>query len=104
VTGREGNRDKFTMIMRGNLFSRILTMFTNVLHLKFYQSLHQTTTFVSFNDQSSAFSSTLVELCIGAYPFDGRFNQLRTLFVTVFHIFPLRSIINNKVSYGTKKE
>ncbi len=105
VTGKEGNHDEFTMNMRANLFTYILTMFTNLLHLKFYQNLNNPTGFVLFNDQSSMFCSTLVELHINVYFFDdclflldGRFNQLRILLVNVFHIWRLRSTITNKVS------
>jgi len=110
VTGKKGNHDEFTMNMRANLFTYILTMFTNLRHFKFYQNLNNPTGFVLFNDRSSMFSSTLVELHINMYLFsdclyllDGRFNQLRILFVNVFHIWPLRSTINNKVSYISKK-
>ncbi len=110
VTGKEGNHDEFIMNMRANLFTYILTMFTNLLHLKFYQNLNNPTGFVLFNDQCSMFSSTLLELHINVYYFDdclylldGRFNQLRILFVNVFHIFPLRPTISNKVSYISKK-
>ncbi|CAF1445988.1 unnamed protein product [Rotaria sordida] len=63
------------------------------------------TAYISFGIQSPMFSSsTLVELHIVVYRFDeclflldGRFNQLRILFVTTFHILPLqRSIINKE--------
>jgi hypothetical protein len=105
VTGKNGDNDGFTMNMRANLFIYILNMFTNLLHLKFYQNLNNPTEFVLFNDQSSMFCSTLVELHINVYFFDdclflldGRFNQLRILLVNVFHIWRLRSTITNKVS------
>jgi hypothetical protein len=105
-TGKKGNHDRFTMNMHANLFSYILTIFTNLLHLKFYHSFNGVTSFVSFIDQFSVFSSTLVELHISVYFFDdclylldGRFNLLRKLFVSIYHILPLRSTISDKVSY-----
>ncbi|CAF1286725.1 unnamed protein product [Rotaria sordida] len=59
--------------------------------------------FLYLNEPCSSFSSTLVELYIDVYLFDdclylldGRFDQLRTLFVNVCHILPLRSTINTK--------
>jgi len=92
------------MHKRANLFSYILNLFTNVLHLKFYQ----TNSCTSFNDQSSPFPSTLVELHIKVYLFDdflylldGRFSQLRTFFVHVHNIYFIRSSISNKVTYAS---
>ncbi|CAF4160796.1 unnamed protein product, partial [Rotaria sordida] len=59
--------------------------------------------FLYLNEPCSSFSSTLVELYIDVYLFDdclylldGRFDQLRKLFVNVCHILPLRSTINTK--------
>jgi hypothetical protein len=105
VTGNSDN-DRYTMNHLANLFSYIVTMFTNMLHLKFYQS----NSFILFNGQPSLFSSTLMELHINVYLFDdclylldGRLSQLRMLFVNVNRIFPLRSTFNNKVRYISKK-
>lgn len=104
VIGKRDDDDGFTMNMRANLFIYILTMFTNLLHLKFYQDFNNPTGFMLFNNRPLEFSSTLVELHINLYLFDdclylldGRFNQLRMLFVDVFHIWSIRSNINNKV-------
>jgi len=105
VTGSStGYGGRISMNERASLFSYILTMFTNVIHLKFYHLK----SFILFNDESSPFSSTLVELHINVYLFDdclylldGRLSQLRTLFVHVFHIFPLGSFISDKVTYAS---
>ena len=56
------------------------------------------------------FSSTLQELHINVHFFDdcvflldGRLNQLRNLFINVFHILPLESPIDEKVSFEKKQ-
>ena len=91
-------------------WTRVL-MFPNVHHLKFYQNLDYFIPSVSFRNQSSLFSSTLQELHINVYFFadcvfllDGRLNQLRNLFINVFHILPLKSPIDEKVSFEKKKK
>lgn len=106
VTGKKGNHDEFTMNWRANFFIYILTMFANLIRLKFYQNENNPTEYLLFNDQSLMFYSTLVELHINVYNFndclyllDGRFNQLRILFVNAFYIWPLQSTIINQVSY-----
>ena len=85
-------------------------MFTNVIDLKFYQSLYDPESLASFNNQTPKFSSTLVELHIYVYCFadclyllDGCLNQLRTFFVTVRHILPRETFISNTVSYDYKE-
>jgi hypothetical protein len=105
VTGNS-NHDRYSMNNLANFFSYIVTMFTNLLHLKFYQP----SSFILFNEQPSLFSSTLLELHINVYLFDdclyildGRLNQLHTLFVHVDQICPLRATFNNKVRYRNKK-
>lgn len=90
---------------RANMFSYILTLCVNILHLKFYPL----TDFISFHSQSLSFYSNVVELHVNVYLFDdclylldGRLKQLRKLCVTVFHIFPLRSTFNSEVCYTDK--
>jgi hypothetical protein len=98
-----GRHDKYIMNDRADFLSNVLNMFTNVHHLKFYQNLNYLIPSVLFHDQSSLFSSTLQELHINVYLFDGRLNQLCTLIINFFHVFPLRSSISDKVNYAKKK-
>ncbi|CAM4904474.1 unnamed protein product [Rotaria socialis] len=99
LTTKKDIHDAITMNERANLFSYILIIFTNILHLKFYESSSS----ILFKEPCSSFSSTLVELYIDVYLFDdclylldGRLDQLRILFINVCHILPLRSTINTK--------
>lgn len=96
---------KHLMIKLAKFFAYILTTFTSILHLKFYESYPG----VLFDDRPSVFSSTLTELHIDVhclddclYLLDGQLNQLQTLFVKIRLIFPLRAPINNKVIYTNK--
>ncbi|CAF3039770.1 unnamed protein product [Rotaria sp. Silwood2] len=75
------------------VFTNIFTMFTNLEYLKFYPSsigFYQLTFDIS---PPTVMSSTLLELHISVYYFtdclyllDGRFQQLRTFHVNIFHI------------------
>lgn len=77
-----------------NLFSNILLIFTNLLHLKFYPLNNLSAVYLSFIDQTPRFdSSTLVELHVNVYCLDdclyfldGRLPHLHTLFVQVHHL------------------
>jgi hypothetical protein len=95
----------------GMIFLNMLIACHKLRHLKFYTSVPTGAGYISFGMQSSMFScSTLVELHMNVYRFDdclflldGRLNQLRTLFVTTFHILPLKRTIINKVNCYEKK-
>ena len=110
VDGDLTYKSGLTVYHTGNLFSRILNMYTNVLHLKFYQSTYSSHSFVKFSTHTPKFCSTLVELHINVqffddclYLLDGRLNQLRRFFVSA-HIISLPQPINDKrVSYEQKE-
>ncbi|CAF2145333.1 unnamed protein product [Rotaria magnacalcarata] len=98
-------RDHLEINRQAEIFMNILIMYNKLRHFKFYTSVPIGTAYISFGIESPMFlSPTLVELHIVVYRFDeylflldGRFNQLRILFVKTFHILPLyRSIINRK--------
>jgi hypothetical protein len=88
-----------------NVFTHILTMFTNLKYLKlgptlcWYQQL-------SFNNShSSVFSSTLLELHVYVpfftdclYLLDGRFPQLHTFHLHINQISSSTLTINNRVN------
>jgi hypothetical protein len=92
--------------VNAHLFIHIFTMFTNLRYLNFgpssiwYQGL-------SFHIPPPAvISSTLLELhvCVKhfidcLYLLDGRFSQLRILYVNITFIMTSSLIINNKVDY-----
>ena len=95
VNGRRVPSERYpAMCGLAKLFSNILLLFTNVLHLKFYALDDFLCGHVSFVDRSPIFfSSTLVELHVNLYCWndclyllDGRLPRLHTLFVKVFHI------------------
>jgi hypothetical protein len=94
-----------------NIFMNILIMCQKLRHFKFYTSVPWGCGYISFGKQSPMFtSSTLVELHMTVYRFDeclflldGRFNQLRILFVTTFHVLPLERTMINKVNYLTRR-
>jgi hypothetical protein len=93
------------------IFLNILLTFTKVRHLKFYPSAPTGTGYISFGNQLPTFSfSNLLELHINVYCFDdclflldGRFKQLRVLFVTTYYIFLLQSTSIKKVNYFARK-
>ena len=95
----------------GNIFFNVLIACRNLRHLKFYTSMPTKSGYITFGIQSPMFSSsTLVELHIKVYRFDdclflldGRFNQLRILFVTTFHMFSLQRTTINKVNCFQRK-
>ncbi|CAF1435759.1 unnamed protein product [Rotaria sordida] len=85
------------------IFTHIFTMFTNLQYLNFASS------FMSYRRLSfdlsppSVFSSNLLELHVDLdqfadclYLLDGRFNQLRKLYVNIDTIIPSRLVIDNK--------
>lgn len=107
VTGKRVISDHFhAMYTLANIFSNILLMFTNILHLKFYSLYNCNVAPLSFDHQSPTFSSsTLVELHINVYRFndclyllDGRLPQLHTLYVKALQIISFHSNITKKVS------
>ena len=61
VNGKQGELDQSVMEMRGNLFSHIFKIFTQIQRLHFYPYVPYKRSYVSFVDRSSVFSSTLVE-------------------------------------------
>ena len=96
---------------RGNLLSRILNMFTSVLHLKFFQPINYSARFVAFTSIAPKFCSNLVELHISMHTFDdclylldGRLNQLCRFFVNVRLIWGIEPVNDNRVSYEQKEE
>ncbi|CAF2924919.1 unnamed protein product [Rotaria sp. Silwood2] len=98
-------RDHLEINRQAEIFMNILIMCNKLRHFKLYTSVPIGTAYISFGVESPMFlSPTLVELHIVVYRFDeclflldGRFNQLRILFVKTFHILPLqRSIINKE--------
>ncbi|CAF1383289.1 unnamed protein product [Rotaria magnacalcarata] len=97
--------DHLEINRQAEIFMNILIMCNKLRHFKFYTSVPIGTAYISFGIESPMFlSPTLVELHIVVYRFDeclflldGRFNQLRILFVKTFHILSLkRSIINKE--------
>jgi hypothetical protein len=101
--------DKESITENGNtsIFAHIFPIFTNLQYLNFapsaisYQEL-------SFDISSPlVFSSNLLELHVNLdqftdclYLLDGRFNQLRKLYVNISLIIPSRLVIDNKVNYS----
>jgi hypothetical protein len=99
------NTHLLTLEMNTHLLTQIFTMFTNLqcLKLAHFSIRHHQLTF----DMSSStiLSSYLLELHVNLYYFtdclyllDGRFNQLRTLYVNIEVIIPSRLVVNNQVN------
>ena len=100
----KNEKQNSTVEMIQLVFTYILTIFINLRYLNFgpssngYQEL-------SFGISApTVFSSNLLELHVNVdrftdclYILDGRFNQLRTLYITISMIFSSRLIIDNKV-------
>lgn len=110
VDGNLTHEDSSTIYYNGKLFSHVLNTFTNVLHLKFYQSKFCFNSFVKFGRNTPYFSSNLVELHINVHLFDdllyildGRLNGLRRLFVHVYIIGLPEPIRNKRVSFEQKE-
>lgn len=96
ITGEQTDHKKSLLKMRGILFNFIFNNFTKLECLKLYQNTPSKGVYVFFVDPLSVLSSTLVELHISTYLFedchrllDGRFDQLRTFTVHIFHIWSL---------------
>ncbi|CAF2954961.1 unnamed protein product [Rotaria sp. Silwood2] len=85
------------------IFTHIFTMFTNLQYLNFASSC-MSYQILSFDlSPPSVFSSNLLELHVNLdrfndclYLLDGRFNQLRKLYVNIYEIIPSRLVIDNK--------
>ena len=99
------------MFQRALLFTQILNMFTNVRHLKFYQSTYRTNGHARFTNITLEFCSNLIELHIHVRYFDdclrlldGRLSQLRRFFVSVHRILPIDPVNDNRVSCEQKEE
>jgi hypothetical protein len=112
IDGKEDAQVHCSEINRlANIFLNGLIVCHKLRHFKFYTSVPTGTGYLTFGIQSPMFSSsTLVELHMNIYLFDdclflldGRFNQLRILFVTTFHIIPLQRTIINKVNCFERK-
>jgi hypothetical protein len=93
-----------------NIFDYIFTVFTNLIHLTFYESSYKNRLSLSFFEPPlpTFRSSTLLKLNIRIqrfddclYLLDGRFNQLHTLYVDLTHIYPPHDI-QNQVSFIKK--
>ena len=85
ITGSHNYYDPYASSARAGFLSKILMIFRNVHHLKFHQNFNYYRSSVSFDNQSSLFSSTLRELHVDVYLFgdclyllDGRLNHLST--------------------------
>ncbi|CAF4433860.1 unnamed protein product [Rotaria magnacalcarata] len=88
------------------IFTHIFTTFTNLQYFNFGPSLfcHQRLSF--FTSPLTIISTNLLKLHVHLenfydclYLFDGRFNQLHTLFVNISFISALPLRINNKLNY-----
>jgi hypothetical protein len=111
IIGGQDAIDESLTKMRENLFNYIFKIFSKLQHLNFFY--HDTpfiTPHISFTNQPSVFSSTLVELRIRTYFFEhclyllnGQFDQLRTLMVNTVHIWPLQWTQINRVSQTNKE-
>lgn len=109
LNGKRIDDDKYCLMSAlANLFSNVLLLFANLLHLKFYSVDNKYPgDYFSLTDRTLRFSSaTLVELHVNVYRFDdclylldGRLPQLQTLFVQVCQINSFYPItIRNKVN------
>jgi hypothetical protein len=91
-----------------NICSHVFIVFTNLRYLNIASPQHHMHfPRLSFENRlSTFFSSTLMELHINLansndclYLLDGRFKQLRVLYVNIAFIYPPSVMINNKVDY-----
>ena len=88
------------------VYRQIFTVFTDLRYLNFYSSSNIYDPRLSFEGTCPQFFSlTLMELHISLkslndclYLLDGRFNQLRILYVKVISIFPPSTTIDNRVT------
>jgi len=86
---------------------RVFTVFTHLRYFNKYSPEYMYFPRLSFNvELPRFFSSTLTELHINLedsndclYLLDGRFNNLRVLYVNIGFIFPRSVMIGNKVNY-----
>ena len=88
------------------IFIRILTIFTNLRCLKFNPSSSFRDVALFHIKSKTAISSTLLELHVSVEKMencldilDGRFDQLRILYVTVYIGFPWLFNVEHKVGY-----
>jgi hypothetical protein len=87
--------------------TQVFTVFTNLRYLNVCSFGHTDFPRLSFeNKLPTLFSPTLMELHINLmdlndcfHLLDGRFNQLRVLYVNIGHILSPPVLISNKVSY-----
>ncbi|CAF1377351.1 unnamed protein product [Rotaria sp. Silwood1] len=86
-----------------HIFKRILTVSSNLQCLNFGPSLFWYQRLLLRSLTPDVVSPTLLELRVGVQNFidclylvDGRFDQLRTFYVDIYHIFPPQRIIDNK--------
>ena len=110
ITGERGDFNRSSMTRRGNLFTSIVKIFTDLRCLKFYSHVPDICSYVFFADPPTIFSSTLVELHINTYLFDyclhlldGRLDRLRTFVVDTAHICSLEWTQINTVSQNNKR-
>ena len=92
--------------MYTSIFTRILTQFTSLFHLKFNPSSYWYER-LSFDEAPTIICSTLVELHIELdnlidclYLLNARFDQLRMLYVDVLSAYRESVVIDNKVYYS----
>ncbi|CAF2141767.1 unnamed protein product [Rotaria magnacalcarata] len=100
--GREESYSEMLLSML-NICNDIFTVFTHLIHLKFYESSYKNRIRLFFDDPplSTFRSATLLKLNIRLqcfddclYLLDGRFNQLQILYVDLIHIRPPHEIKN----------
>jgi hypothetical protein len=88
------------------VFTRILNLFTNLQYLNFDLSSNSFRRLSFYVSPPTVISSTLLELHVSLrsfndclYLLDGRFNQLRALYVSLYLITSSHTIVNNEVNY-----
>ncbi|CAF4175334.1 unnamed protein product, partial [Rotaria sordida] len=87
-----------------NICNYIFTVFTNLTHLTFYDAAYMNNIRLLFNIPSSSFSSSSLlvlnikvqtfDMCL--YLLDGRFEQLRTLYIELANILSPSEIENQR--------
>jgi hypothetical protein len=88
------------------IFEKILTIFTHLRCLTFNPSSSDRDAVLFYLTHETAISSTLLELHVSVVEMrdcldilDGRFDQLRILYVTVYSILPWLTEIEHEVGY-----
>ncbi|CAF5105652.1 unnamed protein product, partial [Rotaria sp. Silwood1] len=93
-----------------NICNHIFTVFINLNHLIFYDASYKNNVRLLFNIPSPSFSSSSLlvlnikvqtfDVCL--YLLDGRFEQLRTLYIELAKIFSPSGEIENQVNFTRK--